>query len=122
MHPFSSVQRFSSRQLGEWYLSIVFTCNCGKPLRVDDHMSGKRVRCPKCKAIQTAPHAAEETHIAPKPRRQDADDEVQVDSEDECIETLEEESPKTASDNSITDAPPSPPTEISSYPVAKKLQ
>lgn len=34
---------------------IQFTCECGQKLKVDDKFGGKKIRCPKCKAISLVP-------------------------------------------------------------------
>lgn len=34
---------------------IQFTCECGQKLKVDDKFGGKKIRCPKCKAIALVP-------------------------------------------------------------------
>jgi hypothetical protein len=36
-------------------MPITFHCACGKALRVQDELGGKRVRCPACQAIVVAP-------------------------------------------------------------------
>lgn len=36
-------------------MPITFHCACGKTLRVQDELAGKRVRCPACQAIVVAP-------------------------------------------------------------------
>ena len=36
-------------------MSITFACTCGKSFKVDDHLAGKRTRCPACKAPLTVP-------------------------------------------------------------------
>jgi hypothetical protein len=36
----------------------VIVCSCGKRLRVADEMSGKKLRCPGCKAVLTAEESA----------------------------------------------------------------
>lgn len=78
-------------------MPIQMTCDCGKTLRVKDESAGKKVRCPGCQAILTAPNAEpilvdqdeneefshdEQTAVttdSPRPssrsRRSDADDE-----------------------------------------------
>jgi hypothetical protein len=38
-------------------MPITFDCDCGKALRVKDEFAGKRVRCPACQAVVTAPEA-----------------------------------------------------------------
>ena len=30
-------------------------CECGKKLAVNEEMAGKRIRCPACQAVMTAP-------------------------------------------------------------------
>lgn len=57
-------------------MPIVFNCpECQKQLRIQDGMSGKKVRCPHCKAIAVAP--AEEEPIVATP----VDDDEAVTSE-----------------------------------------
>lgn len=34
---------------------ITFHCECGQKLKVDDKYSGKKIRCPKCKAVSQVP-------------------------------------------------------------------
>jgi len=36
-------------------MSQVFYCKCGKPLIVTPETAGRRVKCPKCEAVFTAP-------------------------------------------------------------------
>jgi hypothetical protein len=38
-------------------MSLNFTCECGRLLEVGDELAGKRVRCPACQRIVTAPEA-----------------------------------------------------------------
>ena len=38
-------------------MPIVFTCPCGKTLRVADEHAGKRVKCPACNSVATVPAA-----------------------------------------------------------------
>ena len=50
-------------------MAIQFRCECGKPLRADDRLVGKRTRCPHCGRVQEippfgAPEAAPETATA----------------------------------------------------------
>jgi uncharacterized protein (TIGR00266 family) len=40
-------------------MPITFDCPCGKALRVNDDMAGKRVRCPGCQAVLTVPLEAQ---------------------------------------------------------------
>src|SRR2546423_13177039 len=49
-------------------MSIQFTCDCGKSIRVKEELAGRTGRCPECGAKLTIPAAA------PKPRN--ADDEA----------------------------------------------
>lgn len=39
-------------------MPITFNCPCGKALRVADENAGKRIKCPACQAVGTAPSAA----------------------------------------------------------------
>lgn len=39
-------------------MPITFNCPCGKVLRIADENAGKRIKCPACQAIGTAPGAA----------------------------------------------------------------
>lgn len=39
-------------------MPITFNCPCGKALRIADENAGKRVKCPACQAVGTAPAAA----------------------------------------------------------------
>lgn len=36
-------------------MPIQISCSCGKTLRVKDELAGKKVRCPKCQTVLTAP-------------------------------------------------------------------
>jgi phage FluMu protein Com len=36
-------------------MPITFSCTCGKTLRVADEHAGRRIKCPACNAIGTAP-------------------------------------------------------------------
>jgi hypothetical protein len=36
-------------------MTILLTCKCGKELKADESLAGKRVKCPRCSAIFTAP-------------------------------------------------------------------
>lgn len=38
-------------------MPITFACPCGKTLRVNDDLAGRRVRCPACQAAATVPAA-----------------------------------------------------------------
>jgi hypothetical protein len=38
-------------------MPITFSCACGKTLRVKDELAGKRVKCPACGGVATAPAA-----------------------------------------------------------------
>jgi hypothetical protein len=55
-------------------MPITIPCICGKTLRVADEHAGKRVKCPACQAIATAPVAKPEPvmevveTVAPPPR------------------------------------------------------
>jgi phage FluMu protein Com len=51
---------------------ITFNCPCGKVLRIADENAGKRIKCPACQAIGTAPSAAP---TAPKFELVEDDDE-----------------------------------------------
>lgn len=44
-------------------MPIVVTCSCGKALKVPDMFAGKRVKCPSCNAIMTAP-TTDDTPVA----------------------------------------------------------
>lgn len=44
-------------------MPITFNCPCGKVLRIADENAGKRIKCPACQAVGTAPSAAP---VAPK--------------------------------------------------------
>lgn len=44
-------------------MAITFSCSCGKKLKVQDTMVGKKVRCPECNAISLA-RAEEESAVA----------------------------------------------------------
>jgi hypothetical protein len=69
-------------------MPIQIKCECGKSLRVKDEAAGKKVRCPGCKAILTAPEpefvepdedtAVSLTQLPPKPaaKRDVAEDET----------------------------------------------
>lgn len=46
-------------------MPISFPCPCGKTLQVGDDFAGKRVRCPACRAVATAPPAAAPVPAAP---------------------------------------------------------
>ena len=39
-------------------MPITFNCACGKMLKVQDQFAGKRVKCPACGGVATAPTAA----------------------------------------------------------------
>lgn len=53
-------------------MPITFNCPCGKVLRIADENAGKRIKCPACQAIGTAPGAAP---AAPKFELVEDDDE-----------------------------------------------
>ncbi len=36
-------------------MTVRFKCSCGQKLAVKDGMSGRKVRCPRCKGVQVAP-------------------------------------------------------------------
>ena len=36
-------------------MTIRFQCACGQKLAVKDKMGGRKVRCPRCRAVQNAP-------------------------------------------------------------------
>lgn len=40
-------------------MTIAFSCECGKTLRVKDDLAGRRVRCPECQEILTVPEEAQ---------------------------------------------------------------
>src|SRR5579872_2019086 len=55
-------------------MPITWNCTCRKSLRVADELAGRRVRCPECNTISTAPKAAdpgfevvEDTELPPSP-------------------------------------------------------
>ena len=55
-------------------MPITFSCSCGKTLRVNDDLAGKRARCPACQAAVTIPAAdpgfeVVEDAAPPPPRR-----------------------------------------------------
>lgn len=39
---------------------IQFSCECGQKLKVDDKYAGKKIRCPKCKAVAMVPSEEED--------------------------------------------------------------
>lgn len=52
-------------------MPITFNCPCGKSLRVADEHAGKRIKCPGCQAIGTAPKAEPKFEvIEDKPKEQ----------------------------------------------------
>jgi hypothetical protein len=54
-------------------MPITWTCTCGKSLRIADDLAGKRVKCPACNCVSTAPkvdpgfEVVEETELQPSP-------------------------------------------------------
>ncbi len=36
-------------------MTVKFRCSCGQKLSVGDDMAGRKVRCPRCKSVQSAP-------------------------------------------------------------------
>lgn len=52
-------------------MPISFTCTCGKTLQVKDEFAGRRVRCPACNGVATAPAGEPEFEVVddPAPRR-----------------------------------------------------
>src|SRR5688500_14040420 len=47
-------------------MSLVVNCpSCAKPVRVPEHLAGKKVRCPLCKTILMVPNAAQGEGEAP---------------------------------------------------------
>src|SRR4051812_35658919 len=93
-------------------MSIEFSCDCGKQLRVKDALAGKRIKCPACEAALTVPVAEEDIEeVVPvpekraltprgKPRREEAEEEEERPrgrrrrDEDEEPEEEEEERPR----------------------------
>jgi hypothetical protein len=39
-------------------MPILFTCKCGKPLKARDELAGKKIKCPHCGILLTAPAPA----------------------------------------------------------------
>jgi hypothetical protein len=52
-------------------MPIAFTCACGKQLRVREDLAGKRVKCPGCRALLTAPGPAAGPAPPPAPEAPD---------------------------------------------------
>jgi phage FluMu protein Com len=36
-------------------MNVRFQCSCGQKLSIKDEAAGKKVRCPRCKTVQSAP-------------------------------------------------------------------
>ena len=93
-------------------MPILILCACGRSLRVKDEFAGKKVRCPSCSQVLTAPRAADEG------------------SDEEALKFLLEESPADQPparspqvDHSMTaDEPPSPPTSPLKSPEPSRYQ
>lgn len=57
-------------------MAITFQCTCGRTLRVNDNLAGKKARCPQCQGVVVIPQAEdpgfeviEDDPPAPAPRR-----------------------------------------------------
>ena len=46
-------------------MSQIVTCACGQRFRAEDHLTGKRVKCPKCGGVLVVPQRAAEKEQAP---------------------------------------------------------
>src|SRR5260370_31292003 len=63
----SSEQRHWACDSQKTLMAILFTCSCGKRLKVADQFGGKRCRCPGCGEIRSVPEpsaADEENALA----------------------------------------------------------
>jgi PEGA domain len=47
---------------------MLVTCPCGKKLKVNDNLAGKKIRCPKCEEVFVAEEEAAEEEPAPPPK------------------------------------------------------
>ncbi len=45
-------------------MSILFDCKCGKPLKVKEEFAGKKIKCPYCGVLMTAPVATPAVAVA----------------------------------------------------------
>lgn len=48
-------------------MPITFSCACGKMLQVKDEFAGRRVKCPACSAVATAPAEEPEFEVVDEP-------------------------------------------------------
>ena len=87
----------------ETAMPITFNCPCGKALRIADENAGKRVKCPACQAIGTAPSAAPKFEVvedeppakpAPAKPKSVAKAAVEDDNAGFTVEDDEDEKPK----------------------------
>ncbi|MBN2563534.1 MAG: hypothetical protein JXQ75_21655 [Phycisphaerae bacterium] len=53
-------------------MAIAVNCRCGKKFKVKDHMAGKKVRCPQCKAPLQIPVATGGSGVPARPTKADA--------------------------------------------------